>query len=106
MTLIDWRKEFETGVPQVDHEHRELVALINELPPVLDEGPCDEALQVLGEINAGIAAHFALEERLMREQSYDEYGEHKADHDRLLDELRDLMDDYEAGRWIDRNETA
>ena len=31
MTLIEWRKEFETGVVDVDHEHKELVGLINKL---------------------------------------------------------------------------
>jgi len=38
----------------------------------------------------------------MRESGYDEYREHKADHDRLLDDRRDLTDDYEAGQWVDR----
>ena len=103
MTLVAWRKEFETGIPDVDHEHRALVELINELPAILDAEPGSVALQVLGDINASISAHFALEERLMRESAYDEYREHKADHDRLLDEIRDLMDDYEEGRWVDRD---
>ena len=31
MTLIVWRQEFETGVADVDHEHRELIDLINDL---------------------------------------------------------------------------
>jgi hemerythrin len=106
MTLIEWRKEFETGIPDVDHEHRELVDLVNDLPPVLDADPQGIALHVLGDIYARIAAHFALEERLMRERGYDEYREHKADHDRLLDDLRDLMDGYEAGEWVDREAFA
>ena len=42
----------------------------------------------------------------MRERGYDEVREHKADHDRLLDDLRDLMDDFEEGRWIDRTAFA
>ena len=99
--LIEWRKEFETGIPDVDHEHRELVGLINELPAVLDSSRVGEAMDVLGDINSRIAAHFALEERMMRERGYDEYREHKRDHDRLLDDMRDLMDDFEEGRWID-----
>ena len=106
MTLIAWRTDFETGIPDVDHEHRTLVALINELPDALDAGPGVAARDVLGDIHAGISAHFALEERLMRESRYDEYREHKADHDRLLDELRDLMDDFEEGRWGDRDAFA
>ena len=106
MSLVEWRSEFETGIPGVDHEHRQLVELVNELPGVLDAQPNAAAMKVLGDIHAAVAAHFALEERMMRESRYDEYREHKADHDRLLDEFRDLMDDYEAGAWVDRDRFA
>ena len=96
--LIEWRDEFSVGVPGVDHEHQELVGIINELYTHLsDEGAKDEVVEFLGEIYAKISAHFALEEREMRERSYDQYDEHKDDHERLLDELRDMMDAYEDG---------
>jgi len=49
----------------------------------------------LGEIFARISAHFALEENIMRARDYDQFDAHKADHERLLDEIRDMMDDYE-----------
>ncbi len=32
----------------------------------------------------------------MRDNDDDEYRDHKADHECLLDDFRDLMDDYEA----------
>ncbi len=32
----------------------------------------------------------------MRDNDDDEYRDHKTDHERLLDDFRDLMDDYEA----------
>ena len=31
----------------------------------------------------------------MRERRYDQLIQHKADHERLLDEIRDIMDDFE-----------
>ena len=37
----------------------------------------------------------------MRDGGYAAYPAHKADHERLLDEIRDLMDDYEDGEWVD-----
>ena len=46
----------------------------------------------LGEVFAKIAAHFALEELIMRKYAYDEYEVHKAEHEMLLDEIRDIMD--------------
>ena len=57
-------------------------------------------MDFLGEIYAHVSAHFALEEKIMRERKYDEYTGHKADHEVLLDELRDIMDDYEENAWF------
>jgi hemerythrin len=93
MTLIEWRKEFETGIADVDHEHRELVDLINRLHAHMASGADpDRVADFLGEVFARIASHFALEESIMRKHAYDEYEAHKAEHERLLDEIRDIMD--------------
>ena len=93
MSLIEWRKEFETGIPDVDHEHRELVEIINRLHDHIESGvDRSHITEFLGEVFAKIAAHFALEESIMRKFAYDEYEAHKAEHERLLDEIRDIMD--------------
>jgi hemerythrin len=102
MTLIEWRKEFETGVAEVDHEHQELVELINELHEQIGaHAPRETVSEFLGEVFAKISAHFALEETVMRKHDYDEYLDHKADHEKLLDDLRDIMDDFDAGTGSD-----
>ena len=97
MNLIAWREEFTIGLPDVDHEHRELIAMINALHESL--GPDADAAQIveaLGEIHARIAAHFALEEREMRQLKYDSIAEHKDDHERLLDDILDIIDTVES----------
>ena len=101
MALIEWRNEFQVGVPAVDHEHRELIALINHLHDDLKARGAGAVSECLGEIFARISAHFALEERIMRDARYDQYPAHKADHERLLDDIRDIMDDYEDRRQFD-----
>lgn len=102
MTLIEWRKDFETGVQDVDHEHRELVDLINELHAKLETDADQETVaDFLGEVFARISAHFALEETVMRKHAYDEYAAHKADHEALLDDIRDIMDAHAAGDYSD-----
>ena len=102
MTLIEWRKEFETGVAEVDHEHRELIGLINTLHNQIGaSAPRETVNSFLGEVFAKISAHFALEETVMRKHDYDEYADHKADHEKLLDDLRDIMDDFDAGTNTD-----
>lgn len=102
MSLIEWKEQYSLGVAEVDHEHRELIELINELYASLEQAHSDLAVaDFLGELYARISAHFALEEKIMRDNRYDEYDDHKADHERLLDRIRDLMDDYEDGVYVD-----
>ncbi len=53
--------------------------------------------EYLGDLYGQVCAHFALEEEFMRQERYDLYDEHKADHEALLDEMRYMMDAYDAG---------
>ncbi|MGI9259384.1 MAG: bacteriohemerythrin [Gammaproteobacteria bacterium] len=102
MTLLHWKEEYSVGSPSVDHEHRELIEQINLWYENLREDvELDTRLAFLGEIYARISAHFALEEKLMRDFAYDEYEAHKADHELLLDQLRDIMDAEESGETYD-----
>lgn len=94
MTQLLWSDDFSVGVAAIDHEHRELISLINEICGVLETGS-DEPIdrdELLGELFTTISAHFALEEKIMRDKGYDRFQEHKADHEKLLDELREIMD--------------
>jgi hemerythrin len=101
MVLIEWREEFEVGIPDVDHEHQELIKLINDLYDAISgENANISVMDFLGEIYSHVSAHFALEEKIMRDRKYDQYTDHKADHERLLDELRDIMDDYEESAYF------
>ena len=102
MPLIEWKREFELGIVSVDHEHRELIELINELHAHLGADATPELVGAfLGEIYARISAHFALEETVMRDIRYDGLAPHKADHEALLDDVRDIMDAYDSGAYVD-----
>jgi len=105
MSLIEWKNEFSVGVASVDLEHRQMIDLINDLHDLVGDNASEEEVStMLGEIFAQISAHFALEEKFMRESRYPHFPDHKGDHEKLLDELRDIMDRVEDdGRY---DETA
>jgi hemerythrin-like metal-binding protein len=102
MPLLQWLDEYEIGIPLVDHEHLALINVINLLGERLDAkfGP-EEIRQTLGEIRMLIVAHFANEERIMRDLRYDRYAEHKADHDRLLAEIAEIVGEFEHNTFVD-----
>lgn len=93
MSPIAWRPEFSVGDPAVDHEHRELVDLVNAAAGALLDGrPEADVDRCLGDLYRAISAHFAHEETQMKRAHYDQLTPHKSDHERLLDSLRDIMD--------------
>ncbi|HET7492227.1 MAG TPA: hemerythrin family protein [Bradyrhizobium sp.] len=97
MGLLHWEERYSVGAAAVDHEHKELIELINRLyDGAAARGSKDAVIGFFGDLFKAISSHFALEERLMRERSYDHLTQHKNDHERLLDELRDIMDDFET----------
>jgi len=103
MSLIVWRDEFSVGVESVDHEHRELIDLINELDAaMLKDARHDTVVNSLGEIYAQVAGHFALEEKIMRDARYRDLAAHKKDHERLLDDLLDTIDSVDDSGSYDR----
>ena len=103
MSLINWRDEFSVGVDAIDHEHREMIELINGLDAAMqEEASHDAVVATLGEILARIAAHFALEEKIMRDEAYAAYSAHKQDHELLLDSLLNVIDAVDADGRYDR----
>jgi hemerythrin len=95
MTLLKWKPEFSVGDVAIDYEHEMMIQQINTLYDQLEAFADSAAIEaVLGEIHADISAHFALEERMMKQANYIEYEDHKEDHEELLDQLHEMMDVY------------
>lgn len=95
--MIQWRPDFATGIASVDHEHQELVAQVNAIVAALENAADATAVEAaLADLHDAISAHFALEERIMRDHAYAGYRPHKDDHERLLDDIRDVMEDQRA----------
>ncbi len=95
MSLLEWKPEYSVGIASMDDEHQEMIGMINGVYAQLGQSAGKDDIEAcLEEIFATISAHFALEERIMRDAGYEEYEDHKEDHEDLLDEIRDLMDEF------------
>ena len=102
MTLIKWDDTMKVGVPSVDHEHKALIGEINTLGEMVKSDKTGDIIKaLLGEIHTQIEAHFALEEKIMLERAYGGFHAHKEDHDRLLDDIRDIMVEAETSDQTD-----
>jgi hemerythrin len=82
-------KGHEIGVPEVDHQHEELVGLVENLNKAINAGESSDALHKLfDELVLYTETHFATEERLMQIAGYPNFHAHKFAHAGLLSEVK------------------
>ena len=98
MALLAWKEDFSVKVRQFDDQHRKLIELVNKLHDAMKQG---KGAQVLNDVLSSLAAytqtHFSDEERVMLQNRYPGFSDHKRSHDQLVARVRDFQREVEAG---------
>ena len=93
--MIEFANVPKVAFDEMNLVHAEEVELLNRVEALLDTGASEEALsEALETLFEHTRAHFANEERLMRESGFPAYDMHKAEHDRVLNAFQLLMMDW------------
>ena len=92
MQYLPWDKHFETGIPEVDRQHKSLFDLLNRVGELLmraDPVPLPEIESVFNELSDYARYHFREEERIMFEVGIDPLylGQHIRLHVNFLHDL-------------------
>ncbi len=91
--LIIWSDRYSVGIARIDAQHRKLVDLINELHEAMLAGRGNAVIEkTLDALAAYTVSHFASEEGLMKQCAYPGYAEQKAEHEKLLAQLKLLQE--------------
>lgn len=97
MPLIDWSSNrFLLGNAGMDATHAEFVALLNRLGAAGD----GEFAELFAQLLDHTGDHFAREEVLMVESQFPALSEHRAEHGRVLGDLRLLGQRVAQGRIV------
>lgn len=98
MPLFTWQDSYSVGVDLIDHDHKLLVSLINQLNDAMETG---QARDVVGSVLTVLVeyteTHFEREETLMRRGGYPKLDEHHLEHVKLTGQVRDIQRRYIAG---------
>ncbi|MFN7958349.1 MAG: bacteriohemerythrin [Holophagaceae bacterium] len=95
---MQWGSALELGHPQIDADHRSLVATLNRLRAAVREDKGREEIQaVLGFLRDYAVSHFAAEEKLMLQHGYPGAPAHFTAHADLVMQLSDHVADHRAG---------
>ncbi|MBI5163783.1 MAG: hemerythrin domain-containing protein [Magnetospirillum sp.] len=97
MAVLEWSADLEVGIAFMDEDHHEAVELINAMA----EATGAELTALFARYLAHSEAHFAREERLMRDTGFFAFEPHHAEHERVLGEYRAVLATLEAGGEAD-----
>jgi hemerythrin len=93
------------GIDEIDDDHDKLINLFNILNHSVTEGAATDYIEaVLEELINCTVWHFSHEERLMLKYGYDAYEEHKADHQDLINGVRELQKTFHQTGKLDEKE--
>lgn len=94
---IRWNDSLNVGVPEIDQEHRQFVARVNELNRAIvecrDKPAVERALDLM---LMEAAHHFWHEQQLMARWNYPEREAHTAKHAQLIAQLDRTMKEFES----------
>jgi hemerythrin-like metal-binding protein len=86
------------SVPQMDNQHRMLIALVNEFSAAVDAGSSRADLELhLTQLLEGFRGHFASEEALMQSSSFPGLTLHADEHSKLIAQMTGLRDGLGSG---------
>lgn len=91
MSLIVWNSIYETGIAEVDNEHKVFVSIIQRLESGIAAQNKMQVMNIVEELLKYADFHFTSEENIMIREEYPDYQWHKRIHERLLIELRDKI---------------
>jgi hemerythrin len=97
--VFTWQSKYSVGIPEIDAQHKKLVAMINDLFKAMRVGGGE---QVLGKLFDSLLnytnQHFAFEENLMRTGKYAALDAHIEEHRRLVAQVQELRGKFVNGK--------
>lgn len=100
MAILAWVPELDTGIDEIDRQHRRIVDYINTLYE-LRESPDREALgDVIGEMVDYTLSHFVFEETLIENAGYMFAGPHKKVHELFTRRVSEMQTRFDAGEDV------
>lgn len=84
---IEWSDRYDIGDVQLNHQHRHLFVIANQ---VLRASSHAELLECVGHLFQYIEHHFAYEEMMMRKAGFPDYEAHVRSHQALTSRLQKL----------------
>jgi hemerythrin len=93
---LSWNENYSVGIESIDNDHKKLIHLINNLQTAIDYKTDNQfEKQTLDEVIDYTKYHFSREEDLMEKNEYSDFVPHKAQHEKMIAKVTELVRTYE-----------
>lgn len=100
MAHLNWTPDLETGITEIDGQHKRIVEYINQLYDAREQHDRAAVGAVIDEAIDYTLSHFAFEEALMVDAGYMYSGPHKKVHELFTRKVADYRMRFEAGEDV------
>lgn len=91
MSKIEWKPQYETGIPIIDEQHKRLFAILDAVQHAVVQGsPREEIGNLLQTLMADTVEHFRTEEAIMAQHGFPDLLAHIREHELLTEKLGEL----------------
>ncbi len=95
--VFSWRDIFSVNIKEMDEQHMRLLEIAREVHEATTAGIEEEVLrEVMNSLVEYTETHFKDEERLMKKHGYKLYRDHKKEHGRLMEEVKQFRQRLKA----------
>jgi len=99
MTELIWNEGMSVGIEAIDEDHKKIIAILAKLTSSEHGKTSEETIDaIFTELEHYVTLHFAREETLLEQACYAEIKSHKASHQRFIDHLPTLKQE-----WLTKN---
>jgi len=100
MAHLVWQDDLDTGIEEIDNQHKRIVEMINHLYDAEQKGDNNEIREVLVDLVDYTQSHFSFEETLMEDAGYRFSKAHKRVHELFIRRVAEYRMRFESGENI------
>jgi hemerythrin len=100
MSKIIWVEKYNTGIAEIDTQHRQIVTYLNQLNEARVSGSEKAVKNVIEGMVDYTLSHFAFEEALMEQVAYPFARAHKSVHESFIKRVEKFQSRFKAGENI------
>ncbi len=101
MAYFNWTDDLSVHIPSIDEQHKKLISMINDFYDSFKSGHNREKLvELVAGLKEYTSYHFTTEENLLTKHGYEDYDNHKKQHDTFVEKVNDFQERIESGKLV------